>query len=290
MTINNAIDDVIFPHFAEGRLTLTSGDPIGADVTDADTLYYAPYIGDIISLYDMVSGLWVPKKFVQTAIAIPSTTNTNYDLFGYDNSGTFTLELQAWTDDSTRNVTLGRQNSVIIQSGAANKRYLGTIRTTGTTGRCSDNPANRFVWNYYNRVFKRLYKAFDAASWTYNTINTWRQCNASAANQLEIVTGQNEDAIYLWYMLTHVRGLASFGFIGIGNDSTTVNSASSNRGDSSSTTLRNNRLAQFVVNPGVGYHFYPALEAWGTTGSGNATFERDSNTYSIGSMNGLWRC
>ncbi len=39
-------------------------------------------------------------------------------------------------------------------SGATTRRYLGTIRTTSSTGQCEDSEDRRFVWSYYNQVKK----------------------------------------------------------------------------------------------------------------------------------------
>ena len=51
---------------ADGRLTLTSGDPVGADTTGA-TVYYTPFVGNKILLYDG-SG-WNLRTFTQLSIA-----------------------------------------------------------------------------------------------------------------------------------------------------------------------------------------------------------------------------
>jgi hypothetical protein len=62
------------------------------------------------------------------------TPNTNYDVLGYNNSGTLALDLVAWTNGTTRATALARQDGVLVKSGATTRRYLGTLRTTGTTG------------------------------------------------------------------------------------------------------------------------------------------------------------
>lgn len=292
MTIISQTDDAMIAYLPGGRLTLTSGEPEGVtDVTNGTTLYYEPYIHDLIPIYNTTLLIWELFRFTPLSIAVPSSTNTNYDINVYNNAGTLTLEAVAWADDTSRDVALSRQNGVFVRSTNLGARYLGTIRTTATTGGCDDNPAQRFVYNYYNKINKRLYKAFADATWTYATLNTWRQCNSSTANQLAILNGVQEDVVNVWYMLTWNKNSAThFGFLGVGNSSTTANSGSSNRGDGSTSTLENGRLAQFVTFTANGYRYYPAIEAVGATGSGTSIFKRDSNTYSIGSMNGWWRC
>ena len=85
----------------EGRLTLTSGTPVtSSDVTAATTLYFAPYKGNRIGLNN--GSAWQVHTFTELSIAVPATTDTNYDVFVYDNNGTPTLELLAWSDATTR--------------------------------------------------------------------------------------------------------------------------------------------------------------------------------------------
>lgn len=288
MAYINAIDDIVYPHPIEGRLTLTSGDPeTYTDVTDATTIYYEPYIGDRISLYNTTLSRWENLQFSQISIAVPATTNTNYDMYIYNNAGTITLEAVAWTDDTTRAVALAYLEGMRVKSTETNKLFIGGFRTTGNSGCVSDNPAFRFLCNQYNRIMKRMYKAFNAATWTYGVVGTWRQCNGSTTNQLEAFLPQGEENIfYIWFMLTYVTGLAPNGFCGIGANSTTSNSASCNAGENSTSTGKNGRYAQYI-GPQSGYRYFTAMERTGPTGSGNGKFERDSNTYSVGSMNGM---
>ncbi len=112
----------------EGRLTLTSGTPVTtSDVTAATTLYFTPYTGNRIGLNN--GSAWQVHTFTELSIAIPATTDTNYDVFVYDNSGTPTLELLAWSDATTRATAIAFNGGVYVKSGDATRRYLGTIRT-----------------------------------------------------------------------------------------------------------------------------------------------------------------
>ena len=178
----------------EFRLTLTSATPVtNSDVTSATTVYVSPYKGNRIALYDG-STRWNVRSSAEMSIAVPATTDTMYDLFCYDNSGTPTLEALAWSSDTARATNLTLQDGVLVKSGATTRRYLGSFRTTGVSGRTEDSFAKRYVWNYYNRV-RRAMRVLEATnSWTY-TNTTIRQANGSTANQLDMVVGWSEDVV-----------------------------------------------------------------------------------------------
>jgi hypothetical protein len=136
---------------AGGRLTLSGTDPLpSADQLAATTLYYLPFEHGQISLWN--GSAYALYTFTSASIALTGlTANTNYDAYAYQNSGTVTLELVAWTNDTTRATALTRNLGVLSKMGDVTRRYLGTIRITGTTGQCEDSDANRFVVNWFNR-------------------------------------------------------------------------------------------------------------------------------------------
>lgn len=173
------------PSIINGRLTLESGVPVStSDQTAKTTLYYTPYNGNQIALYN--GNNWSIMKFVELSIAIPSSTNTNYDVFAYDNGGTVTLELTAWTNDTTRATALVRQDGILCKSGSLTRRYLGTIRTTGTSGQCEDSLSCRFVWNYSNQELRRFSKSVFSEH-TFNS--SWRYWNNSSTHNIKFVVG-----------------------------------------------------------------------------------------------------
>jgi hypothetical protein len=180
---------------AQGRLTLTSGTPVTtADVTGAATLYYALYTGDQIAVYDG-SADWDVLTFAETSLDVSGyTVDKNYDIFGYNNGGTFALEGLVWTNDSTRATALTTQNGILVKTGATTRRYLGTIRTSGA-GTIDDSEAFRGVWNYYNRVWRYCEHRVISVH-TYGTA-TWRSFDNDATNRFELVIGVSEDAFYI---------------------------------------------------------------------------------------------
>lgn len=268
-TIENSIDQSI----CQGRLTLTSDTPITtSDVTAATTVYFTPFRGNRIGIYN--GSTWVIHSLAQRSASLSGlSANTNYDVFIYDVSGTLTLELVAWSGNTTRNTALATQDGILVKAGAPTKRYLGTIRITGTTGQCEDSVSKRFVWNYHNRLRRQL-RVIDATnSWTYNS-TTWRQAGGSSANQVEIVIGVSEDPIQaLVYCATEAVGSTCTAGLGVGISSTTVNSATTFGGRNSAGTLPNAAFYRGV--PGVGYYYVAWLEA--TNGGTGVTYFGDNN-------------
>jgi hypothetical protein len=69
------------------RLTLTSGTPVTtADVTAATSVFATPMNGGQCSFYDGVSAWQEIGPLNEVTISVPATTNTNYDVFCFNNS------------------------------------------------------------------------------------------------------------------------------------------------------------------------------------------------------------
>lgn len=181
-------------NIATGRLTLTTGLAVTiADVLAAVTLYFTPFGGKYISLYDGSTN-WNLIAFAELSIAVPATTNQMYDVFVFNNSGTATLELLAWTNDTTRATALVLQDGVLVKTGATTRRYVGSFRTTAVSGQTEDSVLNRYVWNFYNRRDRLLERFESTTTWTYAS-TTIHQANAAAANQVNFIIGVSEDIV-----------------------------------------------------------------------------------------------
>jgi hypothetical protein len=261
------------------RLTLTSGVAVTTtDVTGAGTLYATAFKGNRIALYDG-SGTWnIISTSLEFSITTALTAGKPYDVFAYNNSGTPTLEMLVWTNDTTRATALALQNGVLVKSGQTTRRYLGTIYTSGANT-MEDSYAKRYVFNYYNRVDRPMRAALETAdSWNYTTA-TWRQANANTANQLDCVIGVSEDPVTA--NVTAIVGNTNAGvfpiLVGVGVDSTSANS----------TTILNATMNQIVNGkvtatatyngfPGVGRHTLVWLEY--SVASGTTTWYGDNGT------------
>jgi hypothetical protein len=246
---------------ADGRLTLESGVPVSTtDQTAKTNLYYTPYIGDRIALYN--GATWDLIAFAELSIAIPATTSQIYDVFIYNNSGTATLELLAWTNDTTRATAIVRQNGILCKTGVLTRRYVGSIRTTASSGQTEDSIVKRYLWNYYHRVPRILRRLETTDSWSYNTA-TWRQAHGDAANQLDVVIGVAEVAIEVKArVLANLVSVSSQAQVSIGEDSTNTPAEESiiDIGLGVGTGFFATIEASLYKYPAVGRHIYVWLE------------------------------
>ena len=246
------------------RLTLVSNTPVmTSEVLAATTLYLTPYIGNKIALYN--GSAWDIVTSAQVSLSLSGfTADTNYDIFAYNNSGTVTLESLAWTSSgagtSTRATALAYQDGVLVKSGTATRRYIGTIRTTGTTGQCQFSfgglanggvESKLFVWNYYNRI-KVPAKVRDATdSWTYSTA-TWRPANNSTACRVSFICGLAEDNITASYINFGNSGACGIS-VGLNVTNTFTEIASFGGANGSGTVILETACS-------TGFNFVQALE------------------------------
>lgn len=262
-------------NIADGRLTLTTQTPVTTgNVTAATTLYYTPYTGNRIALYDG-SAAWNVRTFNQLSIAVPATTVTMYDVWVYDNSGTPTLELTAWLSDTARATALTKQDGVYVKTGATTRRYVGSFRTTGVSGQTEDSITKRYLYNYYHRV-PRILQVVDAAnSWNY-TMAAYQQADANAANQVDVVVGVAESTVRLTVQSNFSNSSADVtATVNVGYDSTTVAVTSVHNSMQSDVVNRQRVVtAQVVHEPAVGRHVYVWLEA--SEAAGTTTWYGDN--------------
>jgi len=205
------------------RLTLTSNVPVTPTDVVGGTIYACPMTGNVISLYDATLAKWVKRTSAQFSLALGTlTSNLPHDVFCYSNAGVPTLEFTPWTNLVTRATALVRLDGVLVKSGAPTRRYLGTFRTNGTTTTV-DSDAFRYLWNYYNRVDRRILVLGLSSTWTYAT-NAWRQAQGATQNQFNCVIGVAED---ITMAMVRTSALGSSGtyancMVAMGLDSTTA--------------------------------------------------------------------
>lgn len=267
----------------EGRLTLTTGVPVTtADVTAAETVYFTPYRGNKIALYTGTG--WKLYSFSEVSVDVPDATQMN-DVFIYDNAGVLTLDVVAWTNDTTRATALVTQDGVLCKSGALARRYLGSFySTTAGNGQTEDSAANRFLWNYYNRIDRKMQSALETTdSWTY-TIATIRQANANTANQLNFVVGVSEDLVHGLVIVGCSNSGGAQIAVGIGLDVTNAFTS----GQISSFLAPNSPRpspVSWMGYPGIGKHFLSWNE-W-STAAGTTTWYGDNGTPTL-SQSGMF--
>ena len=205
----------------QGRLSLATATPVmTATLSAQGTIYYTPYIGNIIPLWNG-SG-FVPTVFTELTniLANSSTGNAGpaaatfssaYDLFVWNNAGTPTLTRgPAWTSSTSRSAGTQLQpqttsgilvnfNSITNGPNAGYGTYVGTIYTDGSAkanwiigGNNTAGVLN--VWNMYNRVSAIATVTDTEIAYTYTTA-TYRQAGGLNYNNIAFFVGVQEDAI-----------------------------------------------------------------------------------------------
>lgn len=247
----------------QGRLTLTTLGPVtSSDVVGATTVYFTPYLGNAISLWN--GSTWVLDTFSEITIPLGTlTSGIPYDLYAYDNNGTVQFDPPLiWSGVNTRGTGLAFFNGVVVKSADHTRRYIGTFYTTSTTT-TEDSAANRLLWNYHNRTQRSLFVQESHLSWTSATNGAWQQVNASTANQVQVCIGIREVIVDLIAVGTYGgTGTAPAGSTGIGEDSTSANEASCILGVGiANGTIIVCLTARLSKYPTSGYHKYTWLES-----------------------------
>lgn len=267
-----------------GRLTLTTAVPVTtADVTAATTVYYTPYNGNTVPIYNGTAFVDTPftelSQLTTDATKSPAAVgnNLNYDVFVWNDAGTLRATRgPAWSTALARGAGAGTTelqlvngiytNKVAITNGpgAGLGTYVGSIRSNGSA-QINDSLLLRGVFNAFNRLDRKMVVTEATDSWNY-TIQTWRQARATATNQVSAIVGLSEDLVQIHVQCpTFNAGGAVSIAVGVGVDSTTVNSADlmgSFTGTQSSLTS-----AEYKGYPGIGWHDFPWLEISAATGT-----------------------
>ena len=275
------------PLASSGRLTLTSGTPVtSTDVTAATSVYFTPYRGNQISLFD--GTFWLRRAFSELSLSLAGlAADTNYDVFLYDVAGVLTLQAVAWTNATTRATALTLQNGVRVKSGATTYRYLGSFRTTGTIGQTEDSLAKRFLQNeaHPEPAAVKVFEGTD--SWTYTTA-TWRQANGAAGNQIALLNANTDRPLSL-----RAKGLSGQSnsqverYTGIGEDSTSAPSTSATTAGAG-TPGQATTTAEYVAVPPLGYHYYAQLEYSEAAGTTTWYGDRGGTPVTQSGLQGSW--
>jgi len=273
-TILNSVQDF--------RLTGANAAPVSTSYTST-TLYFTPYKGNRVSLYNTGSSAWELHDSSQISLSTSGFTATmTHDIFVYDNSGTLTLESVAWASGITRNTALALQDGVYVKSGDASRRYVGTVYVSGSKQLIAGQ-AVHYVWNYNNRILRHLYVYESTASWSYNSSN-WRSLNNSTANSVSMIQGLTEDVYNIQSNAAAFLHKNEGVMVGIGvntnaSDSSLLRTSSSGGGDGDGTY----NSTAYLSRNNIGIFIYYALErSDGTT----IDFQSGDST-NIGSKAGI---
>ena len=230
----------------QGRLTLQSGVPVMTTTQSAKTtIYYTPYVGDQIPIYDGAN--MAPTTFAELSAATTDTAKNPAaigaskvnDWFVWNDAGTLRLSHGPdWTNDTTRSAGTDLVkvkgiwlNNAAITNGPAASRgtWVGTTASnsssqlewiTGGIG-AGGTAASLGVWNAYNRVNVSAFIGDSTDTWTYAT-SSWRVANNSLTMRVSFICGAKEDAFDASYQAIVNGGTAPNCFFGVGLNNTTT--------------------------------------------------------------------
>lgn len=287
--------------FPQGRLTPTSNTPIiTTGVTAGTAVYYTPYVGNTVPIYDGTQ--FNPETFAELTLTLASqhTGSAIFDVFAINDSGTIRLVTgPAWTTATAGSGARGsgagtteitRVNGLLVNANAmATARngsstysvaqyrgtYLGSLFIDATDGQitCHTAAGQSRKWsisNYYNRVPISLVVFDSTASWDYSTA-TVRQSRAQTGNKATVFSCMAEEEYHV--SVKQVIGLinaSSGASLGVGWNSTTAYSGmrgSYTVSGSSTSQFYPMLTAEYVNGPSLGINEVNFLES----GNGTAT-------------------
>jgi hypothetical protein len=281
----------------QGRLTPTSATPIiTADVISASAVYYTPYIGNLIPLYNGLR--FVPYEFTELTLTLASqhTASNIFDIFAFLDGSTLRIGTgPAWTTATAGSGARGsgagttqltRVKGILLNAVSMTARngtstyavsaeratYLGSMFMDGTNGQItchvSGGQARKWaLWNAYNRRHVRLRCWDGTATWNYTTA-TLRASNNNADNKVTTFFGLADEYLDVRLMQETGQGGGSSGTcqVGIGLNSTTAAT-----GLAATVIVPNGGrdvlAATLMDTPKLGINAYQSLELGGGAGT-----------------------
>jgi hypothetical protein len=281
----------------QGRLTLVTNTPvITTDVTNATTVYYTPYQGNTVPVFNSGTSTFSPMAFSQLQLNLSTsnqTSNNIYDLFiglGSLGGGPTALYLcagPAWSSLTSRGTgaalaqwnglwvnaaTISCYNQAGTASGPADYfDYVGSVYMTsnGATSMqfqpaAASGGTNNFIglYNAYNRV-KVTGFCLDNTSggWTYGT-SSWRAANNSSSNQISFLDGLQQSPVTAQYSIDMATTVDSTtGLIGLNLDSSTATPVITGQMSSAAGETSSSQVTVFEpFYPVLGLHYIQAVE------------------------------
>lgn len=288
----------------QGRLTLTTATRVMTASITSNTVYYTPYAGRSVPIYS--GSLWIMRDLGgelsqalsdTTKSPAAATTDSNYDLFVWDDDGTMRCTRgPAWSSGTSRGTGVGTTeldmttvfptNKRAITNGPAANRgtYVGTIHTNGSSTcdwtlgslAASGGMATLGVWNCYNRRPVETMVRDTANSWTCAS-GTVQAANNSATMRVNVVVGLKEDPIYASYAAIAQNAASNSSAIGVGLDST-IAFSSNGRAAWNNTASTTRSMVGDTSELVEGFHYFSAVE--GAYTSNSATFYGDAGSAS----------
>jgi hypothetical protein len=271
----------------EGRLSVSSTEPV-ADGTATDAIYFVPFGGSHISLWDSLSANWRIFEFSALTLNInPLTASNVYDVYAYIDSGDAAVEVDdtPWTDNQTPNAT-DLQDGVIVKSGDPTRRLIGSFYMV-SDAECIDTEGKRYLYNLYNQVPRKLYYATSDNFWN-SSGGTWQGWNSVTTTQVSVLTRNPSRALSLSCSLVAglITGGTGGGAISIFRDALVGTGAIQGAIYLPAGEVLAQITAFLDEIPPVGYHEYLAVER--DNGGGCGFYGTDGATRTAGLTGSTW--
>lgn len=300
---------------AQGRLTISTGVPVMVSTVSGSTnVYYAPYIGRIVPVYNGTNFAAVDiggelSQATTDTTKSPAAVGASqlYDMFVWSDSGTIRCTRgPTWATGggsaTARGTGAGSTaltllngiwvNTNAITNGPAAQRgtYVGTIASNASStidfifgASAASGTAGSFqVWNMYNRVPIATTVQDATTGYTYTTA-TIRAADGSNTMRATYICGQNEDAVSAIYNTNVKNSTASattFMTIGIGVDVTNAYSGLTGFATCPVNAVPAQVIATYSGYPGLGQHFLQACEF--STAAGTTTWNNTGGSTTSG--------
>jgi hypothetical protein len=286
----------------QGMLTVASGTPV-VSVSDTGnaTMYYAPYVGRLVPLYD-------GTRFVMTDMGgelsqllsdtgespAAAAANSVYDYYAFLKNGSPVLSrARAWESTTARDTGNAIEmvegiylNKTAYTNGPAAQRgtWLGTIATDPSSAEVSMSlkPAaaaggtnNRLgVWNAYNREEVVAFCRDNTDSWNFAT-DEWRAANGSILNRISMVIGLPGQKLSGAYVCMNGNTGTASSLWAVGFDDTGDIAAGAAHAFNSTAFALGFPAPYEIVTAGIGLHHAQAIERSNNSGGGQGTFFGD---------------
>jgi hypothetical protein len=173
------------PSICNGRLTLESGIPIPTtDQTAKTSIYFTPYKGAQISLYDGTR--WKLYNFTELTLTVPATLFKLFDIYIYDNAGTLTLEAVDW-NQSTGSITGATNATPIVITSNSHGLSIGDLVGIASVG--GNTAPNGKIWRVSATTTNTFTLEGSIGNGAYTSGGTWYKVPNTRATALTTQDG-----------------------------------------------------------------------------------------------------
>lgn len=204
----------------EGRLSLVDGEAYPtSDVTGAGTVYLVPAGGGRVRVYDGMK--WRLREFEQLELSVEGSAGDVFDV--YLNDAADTLSAVQWTDSTTRDEAISEIDGIWVMDSDPTQLLLGSYVLSGTDV-TESSKTFRGLCNIYNQAELELLATDSTDVWS-NSGGSWGAANGASTNKVSVLRSLNTKPVVLDVSCSFVSNVANNAVVGVGVDTTTVNSA-----------------------------------------------------------------